>query len=379
MNIPLISIIFAVTALALGCQPDSGPALTLFQTRTPTPAATVAPTSPPDPQAVLKEARLLMLDLINEARADAGVPPVELGYNRAAQIHAENLAEACASSHWGVDGTKPEHRYSLAGGYHVNAENVNGDTWCVGSSLSPVIAAQRSMETLMASEGHRAEILDSLHRQVNLGFALNPRGFLHVVQQFEGDYVEYDGLPAIKGEVLYLQGRLKNGATLHIPDDLDVQVWYAPPPMPATVGQLARTYCVDPGQQVTALEPLPLGRTEIRWKHQLKTHTFCKGPHDFPADTPPPASEAEAAEVWREAKARVSEEAIIEVPWVPASTWRAEGRDFEVVADLAEVLDEHGPGVYTVVVWAPVNGRQAVVSAYSIFHETEPLEGYGPR
>ena len=64
---------------------------------------------------------------------------------------------------------------------------------------------------------------------------------------------------------------------------------------------------------------------------------------------------------------------------MPASTWRAEGRDFEVVADLAEVLDEHGPGVYTVVVWAPLNGRQAVVSAYSIFHETEPLEGYGPR
>ena len=62
-----------------------------------------------------------MLELINDERVSAGLNPVVLGDNAAAQLHAEASLENCFSSHWGIDGLKPYMRYSLAGGYQSNA------------------------------------------------------------------------------------------------------------------------------------------------------------------------------------------------------------------------------------------------------------------
>ncbi len=71
-----------------------------------------------------------MLDLINEARRLAGVPPVAMGTNNVAQVQADQLLEDCVSSHWGTDGLKPYMRYSLVGGYQVNGENFSGHGEC---------------------------------------------------------------------------------------------------------------------------------------------------------------------------------------------------------------------------------------------------------
>ena len=65
------------------------------------------------------------------------------------------------------------------------------------------------------------------------------------------------------------------------------------------------------------------------------------------------------------------------IQWLSASRWEASKRRFAVAADLGEVLEEHGPVVYNIVVWTPVNGETVVVSEYAIFHEVEPPEGYG--
>ena len=40
-------------------------------------------------------------------------------------------------------------------------------------------------------------------------------------------------------------------------------------------------------------------------------------------------------------------------------------------AQIADVLEEHGPGVYTVQVWATLDGEPAINSAVSVFHEVE--------
>ena len=72
----------------------------------------------------------LMLELINQARADAGVGPVSLGNNQAAQAHADAALEHCLTGHWGVDGLRADMRYRLAGGDQNNAENVNGINTC---------------------------------------------------------------------------------------------------------------------------------------------------------------------------------------------------------------------------------------------------------
>ena len=51
--------------------------------------------------------------------------------------------------------------------------------------------------------------------------------------------------------------------------------------------------------------------------------------------------------------------------------YKVTGDRFTVEADISEALERHGPGVYTVQVWATVDGEPAVISGYSVFHEVE--------
>lgn len=57
-----------------------------------------------------------------------------------------------------------------------------------------------------------------------------------------------------------------------------------------------------------------------------------------------------------------------------------ESGDFAVTADLSSVLDEYGPGVYTVALLAQLKSvgqnDHEVISEYSIFHEAAVPGGY---
>ncbi len=60
----------------------------------------------------------------------------------------------------------------------------------------------------------------------------------------------------------------------------------------------------------------------------------------------------------------------------------ADGREFSLRADVSEVLDEHGPGVYTVVLIAELEEKSAgepdtAVLEYSIFHKVRVPRTYG--
>ena len=63
--------------------------------------------------------------------------------------------------------------------------------------------------------------------------------------------------------------------------------------------------------------------------------------------------------------------------FVTSTRWDVGDDRFDLVADVGEVLREHGPGVYTVEVWARFDGEMVVISRYSVFHEVEVPEGYG--
>ena len=118
-----------------------------------------------------------MLQLINEERVRAGVAPVILGDNVAAQLHAESAMENCFSSHWGIDGLKPYMRYSLAGSYQSNGENAYGGNYCItaadgyGGLASIDEEIREAMEDWMDSPDHRANILRPWHKKVNIGLA----------------------------------------------------------------------------------------------------------------------------------------------------------------------------------------------------------------
>ncbi len=148
-----------------------------------------------------------MLTLINEARAEAGVSPVVMGDNRAAQIHADNSLGNCISSHWSIEGLTPNMRYSLAGGYQSANENVSGSDYCRLPNLdysaisSAAEEVREAMRGWMDSPGHWNNILKPRHRKVNIGLVWDRYNFV-AVQQFEGDYIEYAVLPAINGGVL---------------------------------------------------------------------------------------------------------------------------------------------------------------------------------
>lgn len=116
-------------------------------TPTPRPTPTITPTPTPLPPPALRHLaeKEYMLELINLERAKVGAPPVVLGDNIAAQLHAESALENCFTGHWGVDGLKPYMRYSLAGGYQSNGENASGLSYCIkaGETIPPSAAPSR--------------------------------------------------------------------------------------------------------------------------------------------------------------------------------------------------------------------------------------------
>ena len=234
--------------------------LSSANTPTPSPVATVVPTITPTrtpapiPRPNLRhiKGKRYMLELINAERVQAGLTPVVLGDNVAAQLHAEASLKNCFSSHWGVDGLKPYMRYSLAGGYQSNGENGLGIDYCITASdrYRPIASVHQeireAMEWWMDSSGHRDNILRSWHKKVNIGLAWDRYNF-KAIQHFEGDYVEYDQMPTIEDGILSLSGTVKKGAIFEEDRDLGVQVYYDSPPHALTRGQVAQTYCYDSG------------------------------------------------------------------------------------------------------------------------------------
>ncbi len=326
-----------------------------------------------------------MLELINAERTKAGLGTVELGDNIAAQLHAEASLENCFSSHWGMDGLKPYMRYSLAGGYQSNGENGHGLDYCIKSrdNYRPLASITQeiddAMEGWMASPGHRDNIMDKWHKKVNIGLAWD-RYNLFAYQHFEGDYVEYDQLPSIEDGILALSGIVKNGADFNGDRDLSIQIYYDRLVHQLTRGQIARTYCYDLNHPIAALrEPLADG-----WYYPTDNfkdaYNPCPSPYDVSPDAAAPRSHDEAHRFWQDAyrSSQAQEYVAITVPWITASLWRAAGSYFIVEVSLEDLLSTYGDGVYTVVLWGPIDGESTVISEYSMFVGITPPPIYDP-
>lgn len=323
----------------------------------------------------------LMLERINAERADRGLAAVGMGNNTAAQAHAENMMKWCFSGHWGVDGLKPYMRYSLAGGYQSNAENVSGLSYCVRAEenyarTSPEREVDDSMDGLMDSPGHRANILDPRHSRVNLGLAWNEYS-MAVVQQFEYDYVEFGTIPNIRDGILEFSGTAKNGIRFASSQDMGVSLYYDPPPQNLTVGQISRTYCYGSGVPVAWFrEPLTDGYyyTDDSWSSEIET---CPDPYRISPGIPPPDSPGDAHMLYQQAKSASLQSQEITGMWQTADAWVAQGDVFAMSSNISGILAGSGPGVYTVMVW-DVSGSDGVpIAKYSMFHGISPPTGYG--
>ncbi len=335
-----------------------------------------------DPSERHLELKQLMLELTNQRRAAAGAPPVILGANTAAQLHAEASLAGCYSGHWDQWGLKPNHRYTLTGGSGADGENGSGSNYCIKpsenyraiTSMDDKVA--ETVDGWMESPGHRRNLLDPAHTVLNVGIAHDR--FNHVmVQQFASDYVNYTVRPNIDSDgILRLKGTV-SGATLNIGQTANIQIYYDPPPKPLTRGQLSYTYSLcSPIQVAYIVKPLSGGSFYASPAvKQEKVERRCIDPYQTNPHEPAANSNEEANLIWARAKQDSSTATFVRTAFVRLIAERMDLFDdnMSIRADLTPILREHGPGIYTVTLWGrPLHiAELAIISKQSIFWLTD--------
>lgn len=347
---------------------------------------TIQPDPPARPMDSISDAKTYMLQLVSNEREKAGLMPVHLGNNPAAQFHAEAAIQYCYNSHWDRWGLKPSHRYSLSGGTGSARENISGHDVCTGPgdgyrplySLDAEIAD--SMAGLMTSRGHRENILSPAHTHLNAGLAYD-RYNISVVQHFSAEYITYREKPTIDDSGTLHLTASSDEASFDIGNFASVQIFYDHPPKPLTRGQLYRTYSSCPGilaaYIVRPRQSVPQGGTvEVEERNRTRR---CTNPYDIDPSTEVPQDPAKAQAEWDTIKAKAldTKEIVEHVHKVAAKSLDRNASSIEVEADLSEVLDFHGPGIYTVVIRGRPDhmNKNATLSEQAIFWNTQPPEG----
>lgn len=187
-----------------------------------------------DIENTFREIRANLLEMINEERAVAKVPPLAVDElaTQVATKHAVEMAVDEYASHWGRDGRKPYHRYSFAGGTEATQENVSAadNTWSRKVSDLKQDAAYlhvRLYQETPPNDGHRRAILAPQHTHVGFGLAVEKLR-LRMVELFVAKYLEVEPIrrKAKPGDQLTFTARMpKQGYYLN-----HVEVFYEPLP-----------------------------------------------------------------------------------------------------------------------------------------------------
>ena len=127
----------------------------------------------------IDDARAYMLELVNAARAEAGMQKLshDALAETVAQKHADDMAVNVYLSHWNTQGATPIMRYTLEGGSHGVTENVT-----LFSGGARIYLTRKVVEFMhgqfMHSEGHRENLMSPEHNGlgVGIGFAVFPDG-----------------------------------------------------------------------------------------------------------------------------------------------------------------------------------------------------------
>ena len=299
------------------------------------------------PASELEQYHQQLMGLINADREAHALSPVVLGNNSAAQRHAEDMLRHNYISHWDTVGLTPYMRYTLAGGEAYEAENA---AWEYGGK-SAAESLKEAQKALMNSPGHQRNILNKWHNQVNLGVAC-AESDCAVVQQFENDYVVFRVQPTISKGILRFAGDLKGDFTFQ-----GAQLWYDQPPHPLTLGQLDATYSYFLGQQPATFLLKPLGDNSY-YPAAITQHADHRSVDPYSLEPNIPRSSTPV-------KSFTSK--VHMVPWITAAVWRDSGQTFEIEANISSVLNDLGPGVYTLIIWGNAGGESVPLTKYSLF------------
>ena len=328
-----------------------------------------------------------LLELVNEARKEAGAPPVSLGTNGAAQLHAEQAVELCLTSHWDRYGLKPYIRHSLMGGHGFNRE-VTATIWSCddsfawyrgGPSKNMKEAIAEAIESAPGSPSRIRTVLDPQYSIINSGIAWDKRS-ISIIQHFETDLFVADEEPSLKKGILDIKG-----STIGLPEFdsdnlLNFVVSYDPPPKPMGLNRLARTDCYTIGQPLLIMIQRPKELEEDYGGEDVLAREECPDPYKMDPNTPWPTSPDEIEDLLEETAKSKSEEAEYIYELHITAELEAEGNELHIRADIGKHLEERGPGVYTVFASLLKDQVEGInFFQRSFFYEVDPPEYYTAR
>ena len=213
-------------------------------TTAPLPAASVAT----KPESILKVERLVV-ELVNQERSKSGLSPVTWDETaaKAARKHVQEEADFGYISHWGMDGSKPQLRYSRVGGLDAVDENESVTLWPQGGfqgiSQTELLKIVTDLEASMIDEqppnnGHSLNILDSHHTGVGIAIAIGKYG-VAMAQEFTNHYAIINPVPltASPGSIISLSGRIIPGYKI-----TGIYALWEPSPQPMSKDQLNQTH-----------------------------------------------------------------------------------------------------------------------------------------
>ena len=262
------------------------------------------------------------LKKINEDREKNNLKPVLLSSNVAAQAHSDDVFAQKAISHWMSNGEKPYMTYTNSGGTGAVSQNVAVSTCSgFGCSMEPIKQIESSEYSMMHDDassnwGHRDNILQPYHTHVSIGISYDDN-FFTMVQNFEDNYLVSENPISITGSHVQINSNLKSGNLLNI------GIFYDPLPTP-----------------------------ELYLRHYNDRYYMIG---DYVAIVEPPASPNSYYD-------QPSGYKLIE-----ARKWSTNGNSVFIDFDASSILTN--PGVYTVGVWVNENGKDFLVTNYSIFYK----------
>ena len=367
------------TVAAVG-SPTPLPEPTLIPTATPfpTPIPLLTPTPTPTPIRLevgesgmtdeeLAATRQQVLDLINHGRLVAGLDPVVLEDNPSAQLHANDMLAHCFSSQWGSDGSDPTVRHNRGGGTDAIFPYVIGSSFCPDD---PENYEWDSIESTAASSfislSTEFDLLDAVYEKVSIGLSFE-RPNLWVELVFSTDHLMYVEEPRIEGGALTFAYRLINGAQEgEYPPNAFVH--YSPPLKELNSAQLSRTYASSIGRRVAGIRP-PAGADSHWTEDQFEIEiSACRHPNDVDPSLEPPGSYPIDEILHQESQD------ICDLPpetavarWITSGVESLAEGGYRVTTDLQSEVSQFGAGIYTLQIWAVVDGVDVPVSEYSIF------------
>jgi uncharacterized protein YkwD len=189
-----------------------------------------------------------MLRLINGDRVSHGLTPIQWDETAAtaATLHTQDMLQNGYFSHWNLEGVGPDHRYTLAGGTHIAAENLHTFSYTFSDGRgAPIENWPEIIESaqlgLMNSPGHRATILDPAHTHVGIGMAYDAgQGRLTLSQLFTRQYMQLARplpLEAQLGRQIVIQGQVMDATV----SEVLLNLAYEPVPEPLTLDFLNQT------------------------------------------------------------------------------------------------------------------------------------------